>query len=153
MNGNTRLLGTTAALLFLVSPSVLGEPAGDRLEANKEAVREFYELAINQKDFAAAEKYLGPHYIQHNPSAEDGKEGLKLFIRYLRDNLPEYHNEIKRVFAEDDYVILHVHSKPTPESRGQAVVDIFRLQDGKVVEHWDVIQPIPEDPANDNTMF
>ena len=125
----------------------------DRLEQNRQAVLEFYELAINQKDYQAAEKFIGPHYIQHNPMAQDGKEGLKNFIEYLHANQPDYHSEIVRSFADGDYVILHVRNTPAPGEPGNAIVDIFRLEAGKVVEHWDVVQAIPEDPANDNTMF
>lgn len=125
----------------------------DRLEENRRTVLQFYELAINQKNFAAAEKYIGPHYIQHNPMAKDGKEGLKGFIEYLRENQPEYRSDIVRSFVDGDYVILHVHNTPAPGAPGKAIVDIFRLEDGKVVEHWDVIQVIPDKPANTNTMF
>lgn len=154
MHQSLKLISTAALLLLLTAASgARGETGIERQETNTEAVLEFYELAINRKDFEAAEKFLGPHYIQHNPSAADGKEGLKRFVHYLREELPDYRSEIKRHFADGDYVILHVHNKPTPESRGRAVVDIFRLEDGKVVEHWDVIQPIPDDPANENTMF
>jgi predicted SnoaL-like aldol condensation-catalyzing enzyme len=125
----------------------------DRLEQNRQAVLEFYELAINEKDYQAAETFIGPHYIQHNPMAKDGKEGLKSFIEHLRANRPDYRSEIVRSFAEGDYVILHVRNTPAPGERGNAIVDIFRLEAGKVVEHWDVVQAIPENPANDNTMF
>jgi predicted SnoaL-like aldol condensation-catalyzing enzyme len=124
-----------------------------QLQHNKEVVTAFYEAAINQKDFPAAEKYMGSYYKQHNPMAEDGKEGFKKFIDYLRSTYPNAHSDIKRVMAEEDYVILHVHSVTIPDTRGQAVVDIFRLENGKIVEHWDVIQDIPEKSANDNGMF
>lgn len=146
---------STMAFLLVVAAAAGADPGSseDREEANAKAVMEFYELAINRKDFDAAAKYLGPRYIQHNPSAADGKEGLERFIAYLREELPRYHSEVKRYFADGDFVILHIHNKPTPDSRGRAVVDIFRLEDGKVVEHWDVIQEIPEEPANENTMF
>lgn len=153
LSQRSRLSGMATVVMFMTTAVVLAETSQDRLEANKKTVLEFYELAINQKDFAAAEKYIGPQYIQHNPSAADGREGLKQFIQYLRENQPEYRSEIKRHFAEGDFVILHVHNKPTPASVGSAIVDIFRLENGKVVEHWDVIQPIPEIPANHNTMF
>jgi len=142
-----------AAALLLTSFTAWADPAAECSTASEFAVTEFYELAINQKDFAAAEKYMGPHYIQHNPGAPDGKAGLEQYIGYLRANMPEYHSEIKRCFSEGEFVILHVHNKPTPDALGRAVVDIFRLEDGKVVEHWDVIQDIPENSRNDNTMF
>ena len=122
-------------------------------EANKKAVVEFYNLALNEKNFEAASKYIGPRYTQHNPLAADGPEGLKAFIGFLRDKFPQSRSEIKRAFAEGDYVILHVHSVREPGTRGRAIVDIFKLENGKIVEHWDVIQEIPEKAANSNGMF
>jgi predicted SnoaL-like aldol condensation-catalyzing enzyme len=125
----------------------------DQEEANIKVVLDFYDKAINQKDFDAAKVYFGDTYIQHNPGAQDGPEGLKGFLEYLKAKLPDYHNTFKKVFADGDYVIVHVHSQANPDDRGRAIVDIFRLEGGKVVEHWDVAQEIPEKPANDNTMF
>src|SRR3990167_5678002 len=122
-------------------------------ELNKKNVVEFYNLVINEKNFDAASKYLGSHYTQHNPTAADGAEGLKAFIQFLRDNYPNAHSEIKRVFADGDYVILHVHSIREPNTRGRAIFDLFKLEDGKIVEHWDAVQDIPEKSANDNGMF
>ncbi|KTD20928.1 Predicted ester cyclase [Legionella lansingensis] len=120
---------------------------------NKRVVSEFYQKAINDKNFAAAEEYLGPWYIQHNPLAQDGIDGFRKFIDYLKATYPQSHSEIKRVFAEGDYVILHVHSIKEPGTRGQAIIDVFRLENHKIVEHWDVIQAIPEESANSNGMF
>jgi predicted SnoaL-like aldol condensation-catalyzing enzyme len=137
-------------LVFLALP-VMG--AETQQERNKRTVVEFYEKAINQKDFEAAAKYLGPRYTQHNPLAADGPAGLQAFLRYLRETYPNSHSEIKRVFADGDYVILHVHAVRVPGMRGSAIVDIFKLENGKIVEHWDVIQEIPEKAANANGMF
>jgi predicted SnoaL-like aldol condensation-catalyzing enzyme len=122
-------------------------------EQNKKAVVEFYEKALNQKDFEAASKYLGPRYTQHNPNAADGPDGLKGFLQFLREKFPNSHSEIKRAFADGDYVVLHVHAVREPGTRGNAIIDIFKLEQGKVVEHWDVVQPIPEKAANPNGMF
>jgi len=124
-------------------------------EENKRLVVEFYEKAINDKDYDAAAQYLGDRYLQHNPTAADGPEGLRGFIDFLRAQFPQQHNTIKYAYADGDIVILHVHSVREPGTRGRAIVDIFRLENGKVVEHWDVIQDIP-DPAearNANGMF
>ena len=141
-------------VLVLVTLAPTAYAAGQKqMEENKKVVLQFYEAAINQKDFDAASKFLGPRYIQHNPRAADGAEGLKAFLTFLREKFPDYHSEIKRAFADGDYVILHVHNVPTPGSRGNAIIDIFRLENGKVVEHWDVRQEIPEQSANANTMF
>jgi len=123
------------------------------LEANKKTVLEFYEAGLNKKDFEAASKYFGPKYIQHNPGAQDGPEGFKAFLAFLRDKFPNSHSEIKKVFAEGDYVILHVHAVREPRTRGRAIVDIFRLENGKIVEHWDVAQDIPEKMPHNNGMF
>ena len=122
-------------------------------EANKKVVLDFYDKALNQKDFDAASKYFGPHYIQHNPGAPDGIEGVKAFIALRKEKFPNARSDIKRTFADGDFVILHVHSVREPGERGVAIVDIFRLENGKIVEHWDVVQPIPEKLANTNGMF
>jgi predicted SnoaL-like aldol condensation-catalyzing enzyme len=127
--------------------------AGPKEDANKKLVREFYEKALNDKDYAAASKYLGSSYAQHNPRAADGAEGLKSYLEFLKGKFPKSHSEIKRVFAEGDHVILHVHAVREPGTKGQAIIDIFRVADGKIVEHWDVVQDVPEQALNTNTMF
>ena len=124
-----------------------------QLEANKKTAVAFYEAAINQKDYEAASKFLGAQYKQHNPTAADGADGLKGFIDFLKNRFPNQKGEIKRVIAEGDLVVLHVHSTRGDNTPGRAIVDIFKLENGKVVEHWDVIQDIPEKPANSNGMF
>lgn len=136
---------------MFVAPAASAETAKE--QANKAAVIAFYDKALNEKDFEAASRYLGPKYIQHNPTAQDDIEGLKAFVGFLKDKFPDSHNEITQSFADGDYVILHVHSIREKGTRGSAIVDIFRLDDGKVVEHWDAVQPIPEKSANTNTMF
>jgi predicted SnoaL-like aldol condensation-catalyzing enzyme len=152
MNKNARLIAI--ALLALAGTGCgTGQQTTDQEEANKKIVVDFYDKAINQKDFAAASEYLGDQYIQHNPLAADGPEGLKAFLEFAKANLQDYHTEFKRVFADGDYVIVHAHAKRDSEDRGSAVMDIFRLENGKVVEHWDVVQAIPEKSANDNGMF
>ncbi len=134
-----------------VSPVAADDAA--KLAANKQTVLEFYEAGLNRKDFDAAAKFLGSRYVQHNPTAPDGIEGFKAFLSFLREKFPGSRSEIKRSFAEGDYVILHVHSVREPGTRGRAIVDIFKLEDGKIVEHWDVVQEIPEKAANGNGMF
>lgn len=140
-------------LIATMTTSVSFASNYQQLQHNKETVTAFYEAAINNKDFDAAEKYMGSYYKQHNPLAADGKEGFKKFIDYLHNTYPKSHSEIKRIIAEDDYVILHVHSIKIPDTRGQAIIDIFRLENGKIVEHWDAIQDVPEKSANENGMF
>ncbi|MDH6257322.1 nuclear transport factor 2 family protein [Bradyrhizobium sp. BR13661] len=122
-------------------------------EANRIAVLAFYEKGLNQKDVDAALAYVGDRYTQHNPNAADGPEGFRKFIGFLREKFPNSHSEIKRSFVDGDYVILHVNAVREPGTKGNAIVDIFKLENGKIVEHWDVVQPIPDNPANNNTMF
>ncbi|HUI46417.1 MAG TPA: ester cyclase [Nitrospirota bacterium] len=138
------------ALALLFHPGPAG--ASPRME-NKEIVLAFYEDAINRKDFGKASKYLGSRYIQHNQDAADGAEGLRNFISFLKDKYPKSHSEIKRVFIDGNFVILHVHAVRVPGTPGFAIVDIFRLKNGKIVEHWDVHEAIIDKPANQNGMF
>ena len=142
--------GALLALLALsaATPAFAADP-----ETNKKIVVDFYEKGLNQKDFDAAAKYFGPRYVQHNPGAADGPEGFKRLVTFLKEKFPNAHSEIKHVYADGDIVILHVHSVREPGQRGRAIVDIFKLENGKIVEHWDVVQDIPETSANSNTMF
>jgi len=137
-----------AMLAMSIAPALAADP-----EANKKVVAAFYEAGLNKKDFDAASKYFGSKYIQHNPGAPDGIEGFKTFVNFLRSKFPNSHSEIKKVFADGDYVILHVHAVREPGTLGRAIVDIFRLENGKIVEHWDVAQDIPEKMPHGNGMF
>ena len=125
----------------------------DKREDNKRIILEFYENVVNRRDVAAATKNLGPTYIQHRADAEDGVEGLKTFMLRMRERFPQLHAEVKRVFADGDFVILQVHVVREPGDRGSKHVDIFRLEGGKPVEHWDIDQPIPEHFVHDNGPF
>lgn len=122
-------------------------------EINKNNVIAFYNAAFNQLNFKSASKYIGNKYIQHSTHVADGPEGLKNFIQMLHDKFPKTHAEIKRVFIDDNYVILYVHFIMQPNTKGFATVDIFRLENGKIVEHWGVSQAIPEKLANSNGVF
>jgi predicted SnoaL-like aldol condensation-catalyzing enzyme len=98
-------------------------------------------------------KYGGPHYIQHNPQAPDGFEAFIRFVEGFAEQFPQMSLDIKRAVAEGDLVVTHSLLKTSPEDRGTAAADFFRLEEGKVVEHWDVLQPVPESAANDHPMF
>jgi predicted SnoaL-like aldol condensation-catalyzing enzyme len=121
-----------------------------RLEQHKRTVVAFYTLAFNEhKPEEAVEKYVGPVYIQHNPFAADGPQAFIAFVNAF----PQASVEIKRVIAEGNLVITHSRVQLGPEYPAQAAMDLFRLQYGKIVEHWDVVQEIPATSANDNGMF
>ena len=148
-----RLLAAAAAFTLLAALPHARAAGFEQLESNKKTVAAFEDAALNRKDFDAASKYLGARYTQHNPNAADGPDGLKAYIAFLKDKFPGSHSEIKHIFADGDYVIVHDHAVREPGTRGLAIVNIYKLEDGKVVEHWDVIQPIPEKAANNNGVF
>ncbi|TGL64668.1 nuclear transport factor 2 family protein [Leptospira sarikeiensis] len=123
-------------------------------EKNRKLVLDFYKLAlVDHKHREAAELYLSEDYKQHNPHAATGRKAfIDVFDEFFKI-LPNSSFEIKRSLADGDLVAVHVYMKPDPTHKGHAVVDIFRVEGDKVVEHWDVIQEIPENPKNENTMF
>jgi predicted SnoaL-like aldol condensation-catalyzing enzyme len=123
-------------------------------EKNKTIVQGWNDLAFVQlQPEAAVAKYLGNHYRQHNPQAADGPEAFIAFVHRFAETFPTFRLDVKRVVAEGDLVVMHSHLVRKPGDRGMAVVDFFKLEEGKIVEHWDVIQEVPEKAANTNTMF
>lgn len=125
-----------------------------QLDANKRTVIAFYEMMFNAcQPREAIEAFVGNNYIQHNAHVATGKAGFIAYFERMARDYPGKRVEIKRVFAEGDHVILHCH-QTWPAGVEYAGMDIFRLDhDGKIVEHWDVLQVLPEISANENGMF
>lgn len=126
-------------------------PARDyrREEENRQIVLKIF----SETDFQKNLDKLPDDYIQHNPMIADGKAGAVAFFKDLIGQYPTQRAHVARCVAEGDMVWVHAHLVRYPGDLGIALVDIFRLKDGIVVEHWDVMQPVPENSANNNTMF
>jgi predicted SnoaL-like aldol condensation-catalyzing enzyme len=123
------------------------------LEENKHVVVDYYQTAFDGNPEKAVADHFGDRYIQHNPEAADGPEAFIGFVKWLRSEYPRLTLEIKRVIAEGDLVATHSHLILEPGKPGRALADFFRLENGKVVEHWDVVQDVPSKSANPNGMF
>ena len=123
-------------------------------EENKRNVKAFYEMMFNAcEPQRAIETFAGDVYIQHNPHVGDGKDAFISYFEKMAAEYPGKRVEIKRAFAEGNHVILHCH-QIWPEGLEYAGIDIFRLdENGKIVEHWDVLQVVPGESKNDNGMF
>lgn len=122
-------------------------------ETNKHSALAFYDLMFNQnKPREAAELYIGDEYIQHNPHVGDGKEPFIAYFERMAAEYPGKKVTFKRAIAEGDFVVLHCLQE-WPGDQDYAGIDIFRFKDGKVVEHWDVLQVVPKESKNDNSMF
>jgi predicted SnoaL-like aldol condensation-catalyzing enzyme len=123
------------------------------IESNKVLVLRFMKEFLVEHKFNVLDELLGPSYTQHNPAIDDSKEGLIGFFREFWKKHPITTYDIKRIVAEGDLVAIHYHWVVEPGSFERAIVDIFRIENDKLVEHWDVVQPMPENAMNKHPMF
>jgi len=145
-----RALQMAIAATFVMMPAFAqADPA-----ANKKLVMAAFDLLfVQHKVDQAVDTYFDPGYIQHNPMAATGAEPMRNFFKGFYAGNPQASVKVSQVLADGDLVAVHYLTKFKPEDRGFAVVDIFRVANGKIVEHWDVVQPVPEKSANTNGMF
>ena len=154
--------------LFLAVAALVGAPVpaiadagpthagGEQSEAerNRAIVTDFFHMFyMEKKTREAFEKHVVADYIQHSPMAPNGREATLQVLEPFLASQPDLTYEIKRILVDGDLAAVHSHVIPAPGERGIAVIDIVRLKDGKIVEHWDVLQPVPEQSANPHPMF
>lgn len=130
----------------------VGDSHTEQERRNLRLILEVYAQVLSPLDASRVHEFFASDYVQHSPAAADGAEGLKVFLTWSRTQSKQVEFRVKRVFADGDFVIAHVHAIPHPGNRGSALVDIFRIFNGKIVEHWDVVQPIPASAPHRNGM-
>jgi predicted SnoaL-like aldol condensation-catalyzing enzyme len=121
--------------------------------ANLRLVERVYAEVLGPIDSGAVDGLFDPGYIQHNPSIATGAEALKGMLDRAKARYPHAEHRVKRMIADEDLVMAHVHVIFEPGTPGLAAVDIFRIENGRIVEHWDVAQPVNTEPKNANGMF
>lgn len=122
-------------------------------QANLDLVLAMFAQVLNPMDSSAVERFIAEDYIQHSQLAEPGREALKRFLDMIRAQTPQAVHDVKRAFVDGDHVIVHYHVRRWPGDIGWAVIDIFRVEDGKIAEHWDVLQDVAEGGPNPNSPF
>ena len=122
-------------------------------QANLDLVLAMFAQVLNPMDSGAVDRFIAPDYIQHSQLAEPGREALKRFLDMIREQTPDAVHDVKRAFVDGDHVIVHYHVRRWPGDKGWAVIDIFRIENGLIAEHWDVLQDVSEGGPNPNSPF
>ena len=117
-------------------------------QANLDLVLGLFEAVLNPMDSSKVDQYISPGYVQHSQLAPPGRDALKAFLDMIRAETPQAVHDIKRAFVDGDHVTVHYHVRRWPDDKGWAVIDIFRLEDGLIAEHWDVLQDVTEGGPN-----
>ena len=122
-------------------------------QANLDLVLRMFAEVLNPMDSAAVDRFISPDYIQHNQMVAPGLASLKAFLDMIRAETPEAVHDVKRAFVDGDHVTVHYHVRRWPGDTGWAVIDIFRVEDGLIAEHWDVMQDVVEGGPNPISPF
>lgn len=122
-------------------------------QANLDLVLRMFAEVLNPMDSSAVDRFISPGYIQHNQGVEPGLDAFKAFLDMIREQTPQAVHDVKRAFVDGNHVTVHYHVRRWPDDLGWAVIDIFRVEDGMIVEHWDVMQDIVEGGPNPNSPF
>jgi predicted SnoaL-like aldol condensation-catalyzing enzyme len=135
----------------LASEVAMLRSVDQQLEENKKLVANLYQEVFGDKNIDAVDKYIGDNYIQHNPAVADGKEALKAALKVWFKDAPKEKIDIQHIGADGNFV--YIHTKSRQGNKTISVMDIFRIDGSKIVEHWDVMQEVPAKAANDHPMF
>ena len=122
-------------------------------QANLQLVLDMFAHVLNPMDSGAVDRFIAPDYVQHSQLAPPGRDALKAFLDMIRAETPEAVHDVKRAFVDGDHVTVHYHVRRFPGDLGWAVIDIFRVEDGLIAEHWDVMQDVVEGGPNPNSPF
>lgn len=144
---------TMFALATLSASPAEAKAAKCKLKPKEVVTRFMTEFYVEKQVRKAFETWVDPGYIQHNPMAATGRDAAIAFLEPFFAQNPNVRYSIKRIIADGNLVAVHAHGRFAPDDRGIAVVDILRVEGCKVMEHWDVVQPVPEKAANTNGMF
>lgn len=148
-----RFVASAMVATALIAAAAPARPRGSETERNRAIVTAFAEQFYGRRDVAGAfAKFVVPDYIQHNPGLPDGRDAAVAALA-PKFAMPGARFDVKRIIVDGDLAVIHLHGRTDPTNAGGAVADIYRLKDGKIVEHWDVIQPIPAKAANPHPMF
>lgn len=153
MRRSNRALSATLLAVLIAAPAARAGAATCRLSAKEVVTRFMTTFYVDRKVRQAFETWVDPGYIQHNPMAATGRDAAIAFLEPFFAQHPALHYTIRRIIADGDLVAVHAHGQMSEDDRGMAVVDILRVKGCKVVEHWDVVQQVPEKSANSNGMF
>jgi predicted SnoaL-like aldol condensation-catalyzing enzyme len=125
----------------------------EREQQNLKVVEGMLADVLGPLDSGPVDRYFRADYIQHSPMADDGADALKGFLNWARGASPDYVHDVKRILVDGDYVVVHAHTIRDPGTLGFSVIDIFRIQDGLIAEHWDAMWEVPAESRNSNGMF
>ncbi len=136
--------------LLVVGVLAFAGPVSASPEQDRAVVEALYSRVFNGKDLSAVPELVAPNYIQHSTTVEAGRDAFVAACEGYFAAVPDLIVDVKRITTTDNLVVVHSHWRDSPSERGQAVIDIYRVENGKIAEHWDVVQPIPDGAANDN---